>query len=72
VIGDGRTQTIALLIAGGGALGVIVWAFATLGKALVTIAEALAAAAVVFLALWLAVKAVGWHGVRRSRTGAPV
>jgi S-DNA-T family DNA segregation ATPase FtsK/SpoIIIE len=53
-------QTIALVIAGGGALGVMVWALAKLGKALVTIAEALAAAAVVFLALWLVIKAVGW------------
>jgi S-DNA-T family DNA segregation ATPase FtsK/SpoIIIE len=53
-------QTIALLIAGGGALGVVVWALAKLGKALVTIAEALAAAAVVFLALWLVIKAVLW------------
>jgi S-DNA-T family DNA segregation ATPase FtsK/SpoIIIE len=53
-------QTIALLIASGGALGVIVWVLAKLGKALVTIAEALAAAAVVFLALWLVMKAVVW------------
>jgi DNA segregation ATPase FtsK/SpoIIIE, S-DNA-T family len=53
-------QTIALVIAGGGALGVLVWVLAKLGKALVTIAEALAAAAVVFLALWLVIKAVLW------------
>jgi S-DNA-T family DNA segregation ATPase FtsK/SpoIIIE len=52
-------QTIALVIVGGGALGVVVWVLAKLGKALVTIAEALAAAAVVFLALWLMIKAVG-------------
>jgi S-DNA-T family DNA segregation ATPase FtsK/SpoIIIE len=53
-------QTIALLIAGGGALGVVVWFLARLGRALIKIAEALAAAAAVFLALWLVIKAVGW------------
>ncbi|MGH3824735.1 MAG: FtsK/SpoIIIE domain-containing protein [Pseudonocardiaceae bacterium] len=53
-------HTLAMVIAGGGALGVLVWLLAKLGKALVTIAEALAAAAVVFLALWLAIKAVLW------------
>jgi S-DNA-T family DNA segregation ATPase FtsK/SpoIIIE len=42
--------TLAVVIAGGGALGVVVWLLAKLGKALITIAEALAAAAVVFLA----------------------
>ncbi|MCA1696995.1 MAG: cell division protein FtsK, partial [Actinobacteria bacterium] len=51
---------ITLVIAGGGALGVVVWVLAKVGKALVTIAEALAAAAVVVLALWLMVKAVVW------------
>ena len=53
-------QTIALLIGGGGALGVIVWVLAKIGRALIKIAEALAAAAVVFLALWLMIKALGW------------
>src|SRR5262245_23907636 len=53
-------QTIATIIAGAGGLGIVVWALAKLGKALVTIAEALAAAAAVFLALWLVMKAVGW------------
>jgi DNA segregation ATPase FtsK/SpoIIIE, S-DNA-T family len=53
-------QTIALLIAGGAALGVVVWILAKLGKALVTIAEALAAAAVVFLTVWLVIKAMLW------------
>jgi S-DNA-T family DNA segregation ATPase FtsK/SpoIIIE len=53
-------QTVAVVIAGGGALGVLVWLLAKLGKALITIAEALAAAAVVFLALWLTIKAVLW------------
>ncbi|MGH3846753.1 MAG: FtsK/SpoIIIE domain-containing protein, partial [Pseudonocardiaceae bacterium] len=51
---------IALVLAGGGVLGVVVWVLAKLGKALIKIAEALAAAAVVVIAVWLAVKAVGW------------
>ncbi|HET9257160.1 MAG TPA: FtsK/SpoIIIE domain-containing protein [Pseudonocardiaceae bacterium] len=53
-------QTIALVIAGAGALGIVVWLLAKLGKALIAIAQALAAAAVAFLALWLGVKAVLW------------
>ena len=53
-------QTVAVVVAGGGALGVVVWVLAKVGKALVTIAEALAAAAVVFFVVWLAIKAVVW------------
>jgi S-DNA-T family DNA segregation ATPase FtsK/SpoIIIE len=53
-------QTVAVVVAGGGALGVVVWVLAKVGKALITIAEALAAAAVVFLIVWLAIKAVLW------------
>ena len=53
-------NTVAVVMAGGGALGILVWLLAKLGKALITIAEALAAAAVVFLALWLTIKAVVW------------
>jgi S-DNA-T family DNA segregation ATPase FtsK/SpoIIIE len=51
---------IALVIAGGAALGVVVWVLAKLGKALIKVAEALAAAAVVLFAVWLAIKAVMW------------
>jgi DNA segregation ATPase FtsK/SpoIIIE, S-DNA-T family len=51
---------IAALIAGGGVLGVVVWVLAKVGKTLVKVAEALAAAAVVFLAVWLMAKAVLW------------
>ncbi|MGB7797980.1 MAG: cell division protein FtsK, partial [Pseudonocardiaceae bacterium] len=51
---------IAALIAGGGVLGVVVWVLAKVGKTLVKVAEALAAAAVVFLAVWLMIKAVLW------------
>ncbi|MFZ2119562.1 MAG: cell division protein FtsK, partial [Pseudonocardiaceae bacterium] len=53
-------QTVAVVVAGGGALGVVVWVLAKVGKALVTIAEALAAAAVVFFVVWLVIKAVVW------------
>ena len=49
---------IALVIAGAGALGVVVWVLAKLGKALITIAEALAAAAAVLVVVWLVIKAV--------------
>jgi S-DNA-T family DNA segregation ATPase FtsK/SpoIIIE len=60
-------QMIAVVIAGGAALGVVVWLLAKLGKALVTIAEALVAAGVVFLAVWLVIKAVGW-AIRQAGT----
>ncbi|MBV8995216.1 MAG: cell division protein FtsK [Pseudonocardiales bacterium] len=53
-------QVIAILIAGGTALGVVVWMLAKVGQALIKIAERLAAAAVVFFALWLVIKAVAW------------
>ncbi|HZS23320.1 MAG TPA: cell division protein FtsK, partial [Pseudonocardiaceae bacterium] len=53
-------NTVAAVIAGGGALGAIVWVLAKVGKALVKIAEALAAAAVVFLTIWLVIKALLW------------
>jgi S-DNA-T family DNA segregation ATPase FtsK/SpoIIIE len=51
---------IALVIAGAGVLGVVVWVLAKVGKALIKIAEALAAAAVVLFAVWLGIRAVGW------------
>jgi S-DNA-T family DNA segregation ATPase FtsK/SpoIIIE len=53
-------QMIALVIAGAGALGVVVWTLAKLGKALIKLAEALAAAAAVLFALWLLIKAIVW------------
>ncbi|HET9258119.1 MAG TPA: FtsK/SpoIIIE domain-containing protein [Pseudonocardiaceae bacterium] len=53
-------QTIAVIIAAGGVLGVVVWALAKIGHALIRIAEALAAAAAVFFVLWLVMKAMGW------------
>jgi S-DNA-T family DNA segregation ATPase FtsK/SpoIIIE len=51
---------ISLVLGGGAALGVVVWVLAKLGKALIKIAEALAAAAVVLFVLWLVIKAVVW------------
>jgi hypothetical protein len=69
-------QTVAVVVAGGGALGVVVWVLAKVGKALVTIAEALAAAAVVFFVAWLAIKAVVWAfrqmGVFTCERGNPI
>jgi S-DNA-T family DNA segregation ATPase FtsK/SpoIIIE len=53
-------QTIALMIAGGGALGVVVWLLAKLGQALIKIAEALAAAAMVLFVLWMMIKGIIW------------
>src|SRR6476659_4525406 len=53
-------QMIVAVIAGGGALGIFVWVLAKLGTALIKIAEGLAAAAAVFFAVWLVIKAVGW------------
>jgi len=53
-------QMIAVVVAGLGGLGVLVWVLAKVGKALIKIAEVLAAAAVVLLAVWLMVKAVVW------------
>src|SRR6476659_3764250 len=51
---------IALVLGGGAVLGVVVWVLAKLGKALIKIAEALAAAAVVLFTVWLVIKAVVW------------
>jgi S-DNA-T family DNA segregation ATPase FtsK/SpoIIIE len=53
-------QMIALVLAGGAALGIVVWLLAKLGKALIKIAKAVAAAAVVLFAVWLVIKAVVW------------
>ena len=54
------TYLIATVLAGGAALGIVVWVLAKLGKALIKIAEALAAAAVVVFTVWLMIKAVVW------------
>jgi DNA segregation ATPase FtsK/SpoIIIE, S-DNA-T family len=70
-----EVNTVAVVIAGGGALGVIVWVLAKVGKALVKIAEALAAAAVVVLTVWLAIKGLLWalrQAVTHWRTSSTV
>jgi S-DNA-T family DNA segregation ATPase FtsK/SpoIIIE len=54
------TYMIVLLLAGGAALGVVVWLLAKLGKTLIKIAEALAATAIVIFAVWLVIKAAVW------------
>jgi DNA segregation ATPase FtsK/SpoIIIE, S-DNA-T family len=62
---------IAVLTAGGGALGLVVWLLAKVGRVLVKIAEALVAAAVVFVVVWLVVRGVVWafrQTVTRWRT----
>jgi S-DNA-T family DNA segregation ATPase FtsK/SpoIIIE len=51
---------IALVLGGGAALGAVVWMLAKLGKALIKLAEALAAAAMVLFVVWLVIKAVVW------------
>ncbi len=58
---------VAVVIAGTGALGLVIWVLAKVGKVLIRIAEALAAAAVVLLAVWLVIKAVGW-AIRQAVT----
>ncbi len=66
---------IAMLVAGTGVLGVVVWVLAKIGQVLIKVAEALAAAAVVALAVWLVIKAGVWairQAVTRWRTSLTV
>jgi S-DNA-T family DNA segregation ATPase FtsK/SpoIIIE len=49
-----------LLVLAAGGLGVLVWLLAKLGRVLAKLAEAVAAAALVFGLLWLLVKALVW------------
>jgi S-DNA-T family DNA segregation ATPase FtsK/SpoIIIE len=53
-------HTFGILVVGIAGLGLLVWLLHKLGKALVTIAEVVAAAAVVFVALWSLVKLAAW------------
>jgi S-DNA-T family DNA segregation ATPase FtsK/SpoIIIE len=53
-------HSVGVLVLGGAGLAVSVWLLHKLGRALAAIAEMLAAAAVVFIALWAVVKAVVW------------
>jgi S-DNA-T family DNA segregation ATPase FtsK/SpoIIIE len=69
------TYPIAVLIAGGAALGVVVWVLSKIGHALIKIAEALAAAVMVVFTIWLAIKAAVWvirQAVTRWRTSLTV
>ncbi|MDQ2881244.1 MAG: FtsK/SpoIIIE domain-containing protein [Actinomycetota bacterium] len=66
---------IAMLVAGAGVLGVVVWVLAKIGQVLIKVAEALAAAAVVAIAVWLVIKAGVWairQAVTRWRTSLTV
>lgn len=47
-----NAHTFGVLLLGGAALAVVVWVLHKVGKALAAVAETLAAAAVVFFALW--------------------
>ncbi len=63
---------IAMLVAGAGVLGVVVWLLAKIGQVLIKVAEALAAAAMVAIAMWLLIKAGVW-AIRQAvtRGGGP-
>jgi DNA segregation ATPase FtsK/SpoIIIE, S-DNA-T family len=58
---------VAMLVAGAGVLGVVVWVLAKIGQVLIKVAEALAAAAVVAFTVWLVVKAGAW-AIRQAFT----
>jgi S-DNA-T family DNA segregation ATPase FtsK/SpoIIIE len=53
-------HSLGVLVLAGGGLGVVVWLLAKLGRLLAKVVEAVAAAAVLFVALWLVIKAVVW------------
>lgn len=53
-------HSIGILIVVGGGLAVLVWLLHKLGKALITIAEIVTAATVVFVALWWLIKSLAW------------
>jgi S-DNA-T family DNA segregation ATPase FtsK/SpoIIIE len=59
--------TIAVLVAGAGLLGIVVWVLAKIGQLLIKVAEVLAAAAVVAFAVWLVIKAAMW-AIRQAFT----
>ncbi|MGH3826308.1 MAG: FtsK/SpoIIIE domain-containing protein [Pseudonocardiaceae bacterium] len=66
---------IAMLVAGAGVLGVVVWLLAKIGQVLIKVAEVLAAAAVVGFVVWLVIKAGVWairQAVTRWRTSLTV
>jgi S-DNA-T family DNA segregation ATPase FtsK/SpoIIIE len=60
-------HAVGVLVLAGCALGVVVWVLAKVGHVLAKIAEALAAAVVLFTLVWLAVRAVAW-ALRQAAT----
>jgi S-DNA-T family DNA segregation ATPase FtsK/SpoIIIE len=62
-----NASMITMILGGGAALGVLVWGLAKIGHVLIKVTEALAAAAVVALTVWLVVKAVVW-AIRQTLT----
>jgi S-DNA-T family DNA segregation ATPase FtsK/SpoIIIE len=60
-------HAVGVLVLAGCALGVVVWALAKLGHVLAKVAEALAAAVVLFTVLWLVIRAVVW-ALRQAAT----
>jgi DNA segregation ATPase FtsK/SpoIIIE, S-DNA-T family len=60
-------RMIAVLVAGAGALGIVVWVLAKIGQFLIKVAEVLAAAAVVAFTVWLVIKAGMW-AIRQAFT----
>lgn len=70
-----NTNGISVLLIGGGVLGVAVWLLHKIGRALATILEVLAAAALVFISLWWLLKSLLWLAkqvVTRWRTSLTV
>jgi DNA segregation ATPase FtsK/SpoIIIE, S-DNA-T family len=70
-----NAHAFAILLFGGAGLALLVWLLHKLGRALATIAEVLAAAALVFIAVWWVIKGVVWLGkqlVIHPRTTAGV
>jgi S-DNA-T family DNA segregation ATPase FtsK/SpoIIIE len=55
-----NAHSIGMLILALGGLGVVVWLLAKLGHLFAKIAEAVAAAVVLFVTLWMVVKAIVW------------
>ncbi|WP_370948177.1 FtsK/SpoIIIE domain-containing protein [Amycolatopsis sp. cg5] len=53
-------QNVMIFAAVGGGLAVLLWVLAKVGRALAGVLEALAALAVLAMALWAVVRAVGW------------
>jgi S-DNA-T family DNA segregation ATPase FtsK/SpoIIIE len=70
-----NAHTVVVLVIAACGLGIAVWTLAKLGHLLAKVAEAVAAAAVLFAVLWLVIKAVAWavrEAVRHWRTSLAV